>query len=41
MGIGGQVPENHLMVLTIKGMKDGVKCPGDMGFDILSHLLGK
>lgn len=37
MGIGGQVPENHPMVLTIKGMK----CPGDMGFDILSHLLGK
>lgn len=40
MGIGGQAPEDCPMVLTITGMKDGVKCPGDMGFDILSHLVG-
>jgi len=41
MGIGVQAPEDHPMVLTIKGMKVGVKCPGDMGFGILSYLPGK
>lgn len=41
MGVGGQAPEDHPMVLTIKGTKDQVKHPGDMHFDILSHLLGK
>lgn len=34
-------PEDHPGVLTIKGVKDEVNHPGEKGFDILSHQLGK
>lgn len=35
------IPEDHPVVLTVKGVQDELNPPGEKGFDILSHQLGR